>query len=57
MSRSPFLGKSFQTSISAWVTPLSLLEARRVERPGRSAALGYLRPAVTGRSTSTWRSS
>jgi fumarylacetoacetase len=27
----PFLGKSFQTSISAWVTPLSLL--RRVEAP------------------------
>jgi fumarylacetoacetase len=29
----PFLGKSFQTSISAWVTPLALLEARRVEAP------------------------
>ncbi len=29
----PFLGKSFQTSISAWVTPLSLLEAARVEAP------------------------
>jgi fumarylacetoacetase len=29
----PFLGKSFQTSISAWVTPLSLLESRRVEPP------------------------
>jgi fumarylacetoacetase len=27
----PFLGKSFQTSISAWVTPLALLEPRRVE--------------------------
>jgi fumarylacetoacetase len=27
----PFLGKSFQTSISAWVTPLSLLEPRRVQ--------------------------
>jgi fumarylacetoacetase len=26
----PFLGKSFQTSISAWVTPLALLEGRRV---------------------------
>jgi fumarylacetoacetase len=26
----PFLGKSFQTSISAWVTPLALLEERRV---------------------------
>jgi fumarylacetoacetase len=29
----PFLGKSFLTSISAWVTPLSLLEPRRVEAP------------------------
>ena len=27
----PFLGKSFLTSISAWVTPLALLEERRVE--------------------------
>jgi len=29
----PFLGKSFLTSISAWVTPLSLLEERRVDAP------------------------
>jgi fumarylacetoacetase len=29
----PFLGKSFQTSISAWVTPLALLEPRRLEAP------------------------
>jgi len=29
----PFLGKSFRTSISAWVTPLALLEPRRVEAP------------------------
>ena len=29
----PFLGKSFATSISAWVTPLSLLEEARVEAP------------------------
>jgi fumarylacetoacetase len=29
----PFLGKSFQTSISAWVTPLALLEDVRVEAP------------------------
>jgi fumarylacetoacetase len=29
----PFLGKSFQTSISAWVTPLALLEPRRVAAP------------------------
>jgi fumarylacetoacetase len=29
----PFLGKSFLTSISAWVTPLALLEEHRVEAP------------------------
>jgi fumarylacetoacetase len=29
----PFLGKSFATSISAWVTPLALLDAARVEAP------------------------
>jgi fumarylacetoacetase len=29
----PFLGKSFLTSVSAWVTPLALLEPRRVEGP------------------------
>jgi fumarylacetoacetase len=29
----PFLGKSFATSISAWVTPLALLEERRVPPP------------------------
>jgi fumarylacetoacetase len=29
----PFLGKSFLTSISAWVTPLELLEPRRVQAP------------------------
>ena len=29
----PFLGKSFLTSISAWVTPLALLADRRVEAP------------------------
>jgi fumarylacetoacetase len=29
----PNLGKSFQTSISAWVTPLALLEDARVEPP------------------------
>jgi fumarylacetoacetase len=31
----PFLGKSFQTSISAWVTPLALLEPQRVEAPAQ----------------------
>ena len=34
----PFLSKSFQTSISAWVTPLALLEARRVEAPAQEPA-------------------
>ena len=29
----PFLGKSFATSVSAWVTPLVLLEERRVPAP------------------------
>jgi fumarylacetoacetase len=29
----PFLGKSFQTSISGWVTPLALLEGARVDGP------------------------
>ena len=31
----PFLGKSFATSVSAWVTPLSLLEGRRVPAPAQ----------------------
>jgi fumarylacetoacetase len=31
----PNLGKSFQTSISAWVTPLALLEDARVEGPAQ----------------------
>jgi fumarylacetoacetase len=31
----PFLGKSFLTSISAWVTPLALLEQHRVEAPAQ----------------------
>ena len=40
----PFLGKSFATSISAWVTPLALLEDRRVRgaRAG-SEPLSHLR--------------
>jgi fumarylacetoacetase len=39
----PFLGKSFQTSISAWVTPLALLEERRVDAPRQEPpALGHL---------------
>ena len=31
----PFLGKSFATSVSAWVTPLALLEDRRVPAPAQ----------------------
>jgi fumarylacetoacetase len=31
----PFLGKSFATSISAWVTPLAALDAARVDLPGQ----------------------
>jgi fumarylacetoacetase len=31
----PFLGKSFQTSISAWVTPLALLDGARVAAPAQ----------------------
>jgi fumarylacetoacetase len=31
----PFLGKSFATSISAWVTPLVLLDDRRVPAPAQ----------------------
>ena len=31
----PFLGKSFATSISAWVTPLPLLEPARVQAPAQ----------------------
>ena len=32
----PFLGKSFATSISAWVTPLEALEAAHVALPGQA---------------------
>jgi len=39
----PNLGKSFQTSISAWVTPLALLEDARVEAPPQDPLpLGHL---------------
>src|SRR5439155_7920011 len=34
----PFLGKSFATSVSPWVTPLELLESRRVEAPPQEPA-------------------
>ncbi|MGW2590859.1 fumarylacetoacetase [Streptomyces sp. NPDC001515] len=40
----PNLGKSFATSISAWVTPLAALEHARVELPGQNPeVLPYLR--------------
>jgi fumarylacetoacetase len=40
----PFLGKSFATSVSAWVTPLDALEAARVDLPGQHPeVLDYLR--------------
>jgi len=40
----PFLGKSFATSISAWVTPLSLLREARAPRPPQDPEpLPYLR--------------
>jgi fumarylacetoacetase len=40
----PFLGKSFATSISAWVTPLALLEDRFVPAPPQDPEpLPYLR--------------
>lgn len=35
----PFLGKSFATSISPWITPLAALEAARVAPPPRSVPL------------------
>jgi len=40
----PFLGKSFATSVAAWVTPLEALEAARVDLPGQDPEpLDYLR--------------
>ena len=40
----PFLGKSFATSVAAWVTPLEALEAAKVDLPGQDPEpLEYLR--------------
>lgn len=40
----PFLGKSFATSVSAWVTPLADLDAAWVDGPGQDPpVLDYLR--------------
>ncbi len=42
----PFLGKSFATSISQWVTPLEALDAAWVDVPGQDPTpLPYLGPA------------
>ena len=43
----PFLGKSFATSIAAWVTPLAALEAARLPLPAQDPTpVDYLRPAA-----------
>ena len=46
----PFLGKSFSTSVSAWVTPLDALASARVPLPGQSdpQVLPYLRGDAFG---------
>jgi len=45
----PFLGKSFATSISPWITPLAALEAARTPLPGQSPEpLDYLRITEPG---------
>jgi len=42
----PFLGKSFHTSISPWITPLAALDEFRVASPGSGAnTAGYLHSA------------
>ncbi len=44
----PFLGKSFATSISHWVTPLAALEAAWCDLPGQDPTpLDYLAPGQT----------
>ena len=44
----PFLGKSFATSVSAWVTPLAALEAAWTDLPGQvPEPLPYLAPGAT----------
>jgi fumarylacetoacetase len=45
----PFLGKSFATSISPWITPLDALESAKVDLPGQDPApLPYLQVGGTG---------
>ncbi len=44
----PFLGKSFATSVSAWVTPLAALDAAWTDLPGQDPQpLPYLAPGAT----------
>jgi fumarylacetoacetase len=44
----PFLGKSFATSVSAWVTPLAALAAAWTDLPGQDPEpLPYLAPGAT----------
>jgi fumarylacetoacetase len=46
----PFLGKSFATSVSAWVTPVEALQAARVPLPQQNPEpLEYLRGNGSGR--------
>ena len=46
----PFLGKSFATSVSPWVTPLAALDAAWVDLPGQDPEpLPYLGPGATRR--------
>ena len=48
MPLGPFLGKSFATSISAWVTPLAALGAAWTDLPGQDPEpLPYLAPGAT----------
>ena len=45
----PFLGKSFATSISAWVLPLEALDDAKIQVPAREPELlPYLQVATTG---------
>jgi fumarylacetoacetase len=46
----PFLGKSFATSVSAWVTPMDALASARTPLPGQSdpEVLAYLRGDAFG---------
>ena len=54
----PFLGKSFATSISHWVTPLEALDAAWVDLPGQHPSRSPTSPrARRAGSTSTSRSS